>query len=269
VAVCKEGAEKQLMLHCGIDIGSRTGKIVIIDSTKKIIYQDIIETVRSSTATYEKLMERLPADRKSQTFSSSVTGYGREAIKSETVSSVTEITCHFLGVHEKYPQTKTVIDIGGQDSKIITTNEFGRIADFIMNDRCAAGTGRFLEVMCSRIDMEIEEFADLDVSGIEPENINSTCTVFAESEVVSLMAKDVDSKVIASSIAKMVALNTASMAGRVHPSGPFFMSGGVSKMKPVKYHLEKILGSIIKTDDFSQLMGAYGAALFNMRKEEK
>lgn len=257
------------MLHCGIDIGSRTGKIVIIDSNKNIIHQDIIETVRSSTATYEKLLESIPADIKEQSISSSVTGYGRETIKSETISSVTEITCHFLGVYEKYPETKTVIDIGGQDSKIITVNEFGRIADFIMNDRCAAGTGRFLEVMCSRIGLSIDEFADLDVSGIETEDINSTCTVFAESEVVSLMAKDIDSNVIASSIAKMVALNTASMAGRVHPQGPFFMSGGVSKMKPVKHHLDKILGSEIRTDDFSQFMGAYGAALFNMRKEEK
>lgn len=257
------------MLYCGIDIGSRTGKIVIINNNRKIVHQDIIETVRSATATYEKLLGRIPADIKDRPISSSVTGYGRDAIKSDTVSSVTEITCHFLGVYEKYPETKTVIDIGGQDSKIITVNEFGRIADFIMNDRCAAGTGRFLEVMCSRIGLSIDEFADLDVSGIEPENINSTCTVFAESEVVSLMAKDVDPKIIASSIAKMVALNTASMAGRVHPVEPFFMSGGVSKMKPVKHHLEKTLGSEIKTDDFSQFMGAYGAALFNMRKEGK
>ena len=257
------------MLHCGIDIGSRTGKIVIIDSEKRIVFSNTIETVRTATATYEKLLESIPERIKQEPFSSSVTGYGRETVKEFTDSSATEITCHFLGVHELHPEIKTVIDIGGQDSKIITANESGQIADFIMNDRCAAGTGRFLEVMCSRIGMEIEEFANLDVAGTAPVDINATCTVFAESEVVSLMAKDTDSVIIASSIAKMVALSTAFMAGRIHPTGPFFMSGGVSKMKPVKYHLEKILGEKIKRDEFSQLMGAFGAALFNMRKEEK
>jgi len=258
-----------LILHCGTDIGSRTGKIVIIDSDKNVVFSNLIETVRSATATYEKLLESIPSDLKKEALAHSVTGYGRESVKALTGSSVTEITCHFLGVHEKYPEIKTVIDIGGQDSKIITASESGQIADFIMNDRCAAGTGRFLEVMCSRIGLDIEEFAALDVEGVNPEDINATCTVFAESEVVSLMANDVDQITIASSIAKMVATNTAFMAGRIHPDAPFFMSGGVSRMKPVKYHLEKILGGKIQTDEFSQLMGAYGAALYNMRREGK
>jgi len=256
------------MHYCGIDIGSRTGKIVIINEDKEILYKNIIETVKSATATYEKLIETIPVDINRKELLSSVTGYGRESVKPLTGSAVTEITCHFMGVFEKHPQTRTVIDIGGQDSKIITVNEFGRIADFIMNDRCAAGTGRFLEVMCSRLGMSIEEFANLDVSKVQVKEINSTCTVFAESEVVSLMANDIDPVVIASSIAKMVALNVAFMAGRIHPSGPFFMSGGVSKMNPVKFHLEQILKAQIKTDDFSQFMGAFGAALFNRREKK-
>jgi len=138
-----------------------------------------------------------------------------------------------------------------------------------MNDRCAAGTGRFLEVMCGRIGLTLDEFADSDVENTEPVKINSTCTVFAESEIISLMSRDVPQPVLVSTLAAMAAKNTFSMARKIHPEGPFFMSGGVSKIRPVRYHLQKLFNGDILTSETSQIMGALGAAIFAMNKTDK
>ncbi len=254
-------------IFCGIDIGSRTGKIVLINNKKEMIFSEIIKTVASAVKTYARLIELIPENLKIT--ASAVTGYGRESTKTLTNFSATEITCHYLGVLHSHPEIKTIIDIGGQDSKVITIDNHERIKDFAMNDRCAAGTGRFLEVMMERIGFSIEEFANLDISEVEPVKINSTCTVFAESEVISMVSRDVPQEVIASSLARMVAANTFFMARKTRPEAPLFMSGGVSRLKPVRFHLEKLFGSEIKTDKFSQLMGALGAALFAMKETEK
>ena len=256
-------------IFCGIDIGSRTGKIVLIDESKTMILSKIIKTVASAAKTYNTLIETIPEEFKKSLTASAVTGYGRESTAAMCDFSATEITCHYLGVLHAHPETKTIIDIGGQDSKVITIDNNSRIKDFAMNDRCAAGTGRFLEVMMERIGFSIEDFADLDISEVEPVKINSTCTVFAESEVISMVSRDVPQNVIASSLARMVAANTFFMARKTRPEAPFFMSGGVSKLKPVRFHLEKLFGREIKTDENSQLMGALGAALFAMKETEK
>ena len=256
-------------IFCGIDIGSRTGKIVLISESKTIILSKIIKTVASAAKTYNTLIETIPEELKSRISSSAVTGYGRESTAAMCDFSATEITCHYLGVLHAHPETKTIIDIGGQDSKVITIDNNSRIKDFAMNDRCAAGTGRFLEVMMDRIGFSIEDFAALDISEVEPVKINSTCTVFAESEVISMVSRDVPQNVIASSLARMVAANTFFLSRKTRPEAPFFMSGGVSKLKPVRFQLEKLFGSTIKTDENSQLMGALGAALFAMKETEK
>ncbi len=256
-------------IFCGIDIGSRTGKIVLTDENRTIIFSDIIKTVASATKTYSQLVDLIPEDLKKSISASAVTGYGRESTAALCDFSATEITCHYLGVLCAHPGTKTIIDIGGQDSKVITVDNSGRIKDFAMNDRCAAGTGRFLEVMTERLGFSIEDFATLDVSGVEPVKINSTCTVFAESEVISMVSRDVPQNVITSSLARMVAANTFFLSRKTRPEAPFFMSGGVSKLEPVRFHLEKLFGNKIKTDENSQLMGALGAALFAMKETEK
>ena len=256
-------------IFCGIDIGSRTGKIVLISESKAIILSKIIKTVASAAKTYNALIETIPENLKKSISASAVTGYGRESTAAMCDFSATEITCHYLGVLHSHPETKTIIDIGGQDSKVITIDNNSRIKDFAMNDRCAAGTGRFLEVMMDRIGFSIEDFAALDISEVEPVKINSTCTVFAESEVISMVSRDVPQNVIASSLARMVAANTFFLSRKTRPEAPFFMSGGVSKLKPVRFQLEKLFGSTIKTDENSQLMGALGAALFAMKETEK
>ena len=254
------------MYHSGFDIGSRTGKIVIIDKNGGIAFSNIIPSISSAISTYEKLVRSTPDEFRNEIVSSTVTGYGRESVSSEVNHSATEITCHFLGVKAKHPNTATIIDIGGQDSKVITIGKDGSIKDFAMNDRCAAGTGRFVEVMCERIGFSISEFADLAVEQIETVPINSTCTVFAESEVISLLSKGIEPLIIASSLAKMAAWNTFNMAKKLHPSAPFFMSGGVSGLKPVVYHLKNLFKSDIIRDSQSQIMGGYGAALFGKNK---
>lgn len=256
-------------LFCGIDIGSRTGKIVLIDSHKNFVFSKIIKTVASATKTYSQLIDFIPENLKKEICASAVTGYGRESTAALTGFSATEITCHYLGVLQLHPETRTIIDIGGQDSKVITIDNDSRIKDFAMNDRCAAGTGRFLEVMMERIGFSLEDFAKLDISKVEPVKINSTCTVFAESEVISMVSRDVPQDVIASSLARMVAANTFFMARKTRPEQPFFMSGGVSKLAPVRFHLEKLFGSAIKIDENSQFMGAIGAAIFAMKETEK
>ncbi len=253
-------------IFCGIDIGSRTGKIVLIDSNKTMIFSEMIKTVASAAKTYNALIETIPEELKNAISASAVTGYGRESTAAMCDFSATEITCHYLGVLSTHPEAKTIIDIGGQDSKVITIDNNSRIKDFAMNDRCAAGTGRFLEVMMDRIGFSIEDFAVLDISEVEPVKINSTCTVFAESEVISMVSRNIPQNVIASSLARMVAANTFFLARKTRPEAPFFMSGGVSKLAPVRFHLEKLFGSAIKTDKNSQLMGALGAALFAMKE---
>lgn len=253
------------MLFSGIDIGSRTAKIAVINENKEIVFSSLIETVASASAVLTSLEYCIPENIKKDIHSTAVTGYGRESAPANCLKA-TEITCHYLGVTLFYPEVSTIIDIGGQDSKVITIDSSGRIKDFIMNDRCAAGTGRFLEVMCGRIGYTLPEFALLDVSSSETVNINATCTVFAESEVISLISKDTDPLVIASSLARMVALNTYSMSKRLHPESDIFMSGGVSKINPVRHHLEKIFSLDIRTDRNAQYMGAIGAAVFALKK---
>lgn len=262
-------ARLEKTLFCGMDIGSRTGKIAILNRDRELLFFDIIKSVASAAKTYFNLLETIPAELKRSIATTAVTGYGRESVSQITKLSATEITCHFLGTVFMHPEILTIIDIGGQDSKVITIDNNKRIKDFIMNDKCAAGTGRFLEVMSERLGVSIGEFAELDVSLIEAVKINSTCTVFAESEAISMISKDVPQEVILSSLARMAAINVYFMAAKIHPAPPIFMSGGVSKLKPVKFHLEKLFKRKIISDEFSQFMGAIGAALFALKNGDK
>ncbi len=253
------------MYFAGIDVGSRTGKIVVLGEDGELLHSYITETVRNAVLTYEKLIESIPEELSGKELCTLATGYGRVALEPKVDYTATEITCHFLGVRRFFPKVGTIVDIGGQDSKVITV-ENDTIRDFAMNDRCAAGTGRFLEVMVGRLGYTMEEFCDLDMEGIDPVPINATCTVFAESEVVGLMATDTDPRAIVASIARMAASNIGAMIRRLHADPPVVMTGGVSKIGPVRYFLEKLADSNIMTHEASQLMGAWGAALLSRKK---
>lgn len=250
----------------GYDIGSRTGKVTVIDEEGSIRHTDIADTLGNALLTYRRLRDRIPT--RYRPSASSATGYGRTALEKEVSSTATEITCHALGVLSRAPGTATIIDIGGQDAKVIALEE-GRVRDFVMNDRCAAGAGRFLEVMVPRLGYTMDTFAALDEERNDIPLLSSTCTVFAESELISLMAAGASPEALAWAIASMTARMTVQLAAHIHVRPPFFMTGGVSRALPVRVLLERLLGAPIMTAPDAQFTGAHGAALLLLRGHER
>jgi predicted CoA-substrate-specific enzyme activase len=188
------------------------------------------------------------------------TGYGRNSV-SFADKAITEITCHAAGAFFINPDIRSVIDIGGQDSKVILLNDNGRVADFAMNDKCAAGTGRFLEVMARALEIELERFGAMSLESQKPSQISSLCTVFAESEVISLIAKGEKRENIVAGIHDAIGARVASMAKRVKIASPVMMTGGVAKNSGLVKALERRLKQKILISDSAQIVGAIGAAL--------
>ena len=164
---------------------------------------------------------------------------------------------------------RTVVDIGGQDSKVIRLDENGAVVNFVMNDKCAAGTGRFLEMMARTMEMSLDEMSHKGLKYKEDITISSMCTVFAESEVVSLIAQNKDTDDIVHGLNKAVASKTAALAKRVGWEERYMMTGGVSKNESLVKTLEEKLGTTLVVDERAQLCGALGAALFAMDMVEK
>ena len=194
------------------------------------------------------------------------TGYGRNTIDIAD-DRITEITAHAKGVQYFYPDANSVIDIGGQDSKaIVISKKTGNVVDFQMNDKCAAGTGRFLEVMAHALDVPLDEMGKLALLSKKPASISSTCTVFAESEVISLFARGTPKEDIASGIHRSIARRVAGMAKRIGVAHLLVFCGGVAKNIAVKNYLEEELGFDIVVPEYPQLTGAIGAALIAQEK---
>ena len=196
------------------------------------------------------------------------TGYGREHTGLDT-ESVTEITCHARGARFLNPAVRTILDIGGQDSKVICLDERGNVANFVMNDKCAAGTGRFLEMMARTMELSLEELSRQGDRWKEEINISSMCTVFAESEVVSLIADNRAVPDIIHGLNKSVAARAAALVRRLKGRGPFMMTGGVARNAGVVREIEKTLGEEIYVSEYSQLCGALGAALFALENKNE
>ena len=193
------------------------------------------------------------------------TGYGRETIGVGS-ASVTEITCHARGAHFLNPDARTVIDIGGQDSKVIRIDENGSVKNFVMNDKCAAGTGRFLEMQARALGLSLAEMSELGLSWKNEVTISSMCTVFAESEVVSLVAQNVPAADIIHGLNRSVASRTALLGGRIGMEPAFIMTGGVAQNAGVVACLEEKLGEKIFVSPDSQLCGSIGAALIALEQ---
>jgi len=188
------------------------------------------------------------------------TGYGR--INAPFANSrVTEITCHGKGAFYMNNCARTVIDVGGQDSKVISINEKGRVVDFQMNDRCAAGTGRFLEVMMKTLGMNYEEMSHAAINSENPSKISNMCTVFAESEVITLLAKGESRGNIAAGLCNSIAERIATMVKRIGLKEEVIMTGGVAKNRGVVKLLENKLNTKILVPEEPQIIGALGAAL--------
>ena len=187
------------------------------------------------------------------------TGYGRHALTAD--AAVTEITCHARGAAELVPGAATVIDVGGQDCKGIALGPGGRVLDFVMNDKCAAGTGRFLEVMARALEVPLDEFGPLSLSAGRAAEISNTCTVFAESEVISQLAARRPKEEIIAGIHQAMARRVAGMARRVDIRQPVVMTGGAARNVGLVRAVERELGCRVTVPELAQFAGALGAAL--------
>ena len=244
----------------GIDIGSTSWKGCVVDSKGRVMASRIQESdprIKEQTA---RLLAELMAD----TGASSqvpviATGYGRKQV--EATRQVTEITCHTKGCFHQTGKPGVLIDIGGQDTKVIHIGPKGSVLDFQMNDKCAAGTGRFLEVILQRLRIPLDQVGQHISSKGEGVKVSSTCTVFAESEVVSLVAQGARVEAIARGVLEALAARVSSLAGKVPEQLPLFMSGGVALNPAMVAILAEALGRPITVLDNPQLVGAHGAAL--------
>jgi len=250
----------------GIDSGSHATKLVCIDADKNVVARKIVPTGTSVKKSVEKALRDL-ADagiKKGQIAAIVATGYGRNNVDCAG-GIITEISCHAAGAFHILGKPATVIDIGGQDSKAIRIGDGGNVAQFAMNDKCAAGTGRFLEVMADKLEMGIGEFAELALKANRAVPVSSMCSVFAESEVISLIASGSSKEEIAKGIHMAIAERTASLARRINGTPPYYMAGGVAKNKCLVAEIQKCLGSEIFVIDEPQFTGALGAALFALK----
>ena len=252
----------------GIDSGSASTDVVILGPGKTIAGWSVVPTgagaARGAERAFQEAADRAGISR--EKISGCVaTGYGRENIGLGD-ETVTEITCHARGAWFLNPGVRTVIDIGGQDSKVICLDENGNVENFVMNDKCAAGTGRFLEMMARTLELSMEDMSRLGREWKEDISISSMCTVFAESEVVSLIARNAAVPDIIHGLNQAVAAKTAALVRRLKGRPPFMMTGGVAKNAGVVRELEKKLGSRIFVSEYSQLCGAVGAALAAFEK---
>jgi predicted CoA-substrate-specific enzyme activase len=248
----------------GVDSGSLTGKAVIIDSNRHIIASSVVQLeIVSKRAVQEAISNVLShAGLKWDDLAYTVsTGYGRRRLDIAN-RDVTEISCHAKGARYFYPEARTVIDIGGQDSKVIQIDPSGNYSNFAMNEKCAAGSGKFLEVMARALGVPLDKIGDLALESKNELQISSTCTVFAETEVISFVAEGRKIPDILAAIHKSIANRVANLAGRILVTEPAVMTGGVAKNIGLVRALEKELSMKILVPSDPQIVGAVGAALF-------
>jgi predicted CoA-substrate-specific enzyme activase len=251
----------------GIDIGSTASKCVILKDGTEIISKALFP-FGAGTSGPDRVIQQALKDgsfQKEDIAYTLATGYGRHSI-GEANYEMSELSCHAAGAYYLFPDVKTVIDIGGQDVKILRIGVGGILENFVMNEKCAAGTGRFLEVMARVLEVSIEDLAVLSAQSTERVDISSTCTVFAESEVISQLAQNKDKRDIINGIHRSVAVRVSGLARRVGVQETVVMSGGVAQNAGVALALEDALHVPVKTSVISQYVGALGASLLAYRK---
>ena len=254
----------------GVDVGSVAAKAVIFDpQSRSLLGKAVLPTGWNAREAGEKALAAACADAGGIAASRIVgTGYGRISLPFAD-KVVTEITCHARGAVHLFPGTGVVLDIGGQDSKVIAIAPDGSVTNFVMNDKCAAGTGRFLDVMARVLEVKVEDLGTLGAQSTKNVSISSTCTVFAESEVISQLSLDTDKRDIINGIHHSVASRVAGLAHRVGVRDQVVMTGGVAQNTGVVKALEEELGHIIYTSPLTQYNGALGAALFAYQRYQK
>lgn len=251
------------MLTMGVDIGSTASKAVIMEDGKRIIARQLVAVgtgTRGPSEVYKKILEEAGVNR-SGIARIVATGYGRLTF-AQADRELSEVSCHGKGMRFLCPRVCTVIDIGGQDAKALLLDDRGNLENFIMNDKCAAGTGRFLEAMSRVLDVQVEDMGRLSEKSQNPVSISSTCAVFAESEVISRLSSDEKVEDILAGIHASVAKKVSGLAARVGYRPQVAMSGGVAKNKGIVRAMEQELKCGILVPEDCQMAGAIGAALF-------
>lgn len=258
------------MYTLGIDIGSTTSKCAILEDGVELVATSLQRGGLGTGGPEEALAElwKTSGLKREQMERVIATGYGRNKFRSAD-GEVSELTCHALGGRFVFPDLRTVIDIGGQDAKIISLTADGRMSNFIMNDKCAAGTGRFLEVMANILCLDIGELGPIASESDKPAPISSTCTVFAESEVISQMANGVDRADLVAGICQSVATRVAALARRAGIVERVCMSGGVARNEAVRRYMAQALNVEISFDPRAQYFGAIGAAFYAWRQADQ
>ncbi len=255
------------MITVGIDVGSISAKAAVVKDNEILATHVILTGYNAKNAgqqVFETILSEIDITSE-QVDGIVATGYGRNSVECAD-RSITEITCHAAGANFLNSDVRSIIDIGGQDSKAIAVDENGRVKDFAMNDKCAAGTGRFLEVMARALEVDLDAFGKMSLEADSPSPISSLCTVFAESEVISLIAKGTSRMNIIAGIHESIAARVSSMAGRLRLIDPMMLTGGVAKNIGLVRALEAKIGKTIKVSDNAQVTGAIGAALLAIKK---
>ncbi len=256
-----------MRIYAGIDAGSRTVKIILWDDhVRQVIAGTVADQgVRQKELVDKLFNELLQANRLTREDLAGIvaTGYGRHMVDLAD-RAVTEITCHAVGVRQARPEAHTIIDIGGQDSKLIRLDGDGTVRDFVMNDRCAAGTGRFLEVVADRLEVKIENLGDLASQSRSPATISSMCAVFAETEIVGLLASGVHPADIVAGVQASMVTRIAVMAGRLIEE-PVVFTGGVALVPGMKDALGKVFECPVTIAPNPRMTGALGAAILAAR----
>ena len=254
----------------GIDIGSTASKCVMLADGKEIVAKSLITVGAGTSGPQRAIAEVLEsAGMKKEDMSFILaTGYGRNSLEEFADHQMSELSCHAKGAAFLFPEVRTVVDIGGQDVKVMRV-ENGAMTNFQMNDKCAAGTGRFLDVMARILEVDVNELGTLGAQSTKYVGISSTCTVFAESEVISQLARDTDKRDIINGIHMSVAGRVAGLAHRVGVQDQVVMTGGVAQNTGVVKALEDQLGHKVHTSPLTQYTGALGAALFAYQRYQK
>ncbi len=259
------------MLFAGIDIGSLTAEAVVIQDGQ-ILAAEIMSVrphpVDSAKEVLGRVCSRLAISAKDLRYTVS-TGYGRQMLQEEGLAqeNISEISCHGLGAYTVCPEVRTIVDIGGQDAKVIKLNSLGELENFVMNDKCAAGTGHFLEVMSRTLGVALEEIGPLSLGSRKPVEMSNRCTIYVETEVLHCLQRGVPKKDVAAGINRAMAERVLALVRRVTPEREIMLSGGVAKNVAVRRELEKMLQvKMVSAPVDPQLIGALGAALFAQKR---
>ncbi|MBI2469028.1 MAG: 2-hydroxyglutaryl-CoA dehydratase [Candidatus Rokubacteria bacterium] len=259
-----------MMFGAGVDVGSTQTKAVIVDAARAIVARSLIATgANVSRAAENAFLQACEAAGLAREAVGYVvgTGYGRYKVTFGD-AQITEITCHARGAHSVYPGTRTVIDMGGQDTKAIKVGPDGSVLDFAMNDKCAAGTGRFLSASADVIGVSLDEIGQLALEAKAPVRLTSVCTVFVESDIMSYLAQRKTIEDILGGVHKAIATRTMALVRRVGVEDEVTFTGGVSRNIGMVRGLEAVLGRAINVSAEGHYMGALGAALFALERAE-